>query len=66
MPDVLETKDDYLSGVVEKRLRITAVKHLDQCSSTGVSQNPRIPQNMLWGSVRVSRFLGEMIFASVC
>jgi len=32
MPNVLETKDDYLSGVVEKRLSITAVKHLDQCS----------------------------------
>jgi len=35
---------------------------LEECSSTGVPRNPRIPQNMWWGSmsfkgsVRVPRF----------
>jgi len=46
--------------VVIKKVYSVKPLLLQQCSSTG------IPQNMYWGSVRVPRFLGEMIFASVC
>jgi len=53
-------------------LQFTIIMILDQCSPAGLPPNPRVSQNMQWGSVsfkgsmRVLRFLGEMIFASVC
>jgi len=58
----------YLWGSVVGSLSGKLLSTVHQCSSAGFPRNPRVPQNMqcgsvsFKGSVRVTRFSGEMIF----
>ena len=52
--------DQALTKINVQNKPIVLWRYVDQCSSTG------FPQNMKRGSVRVPRFLGEMIFLLQC
>jgi len=59
----------YFMASVERAILLLLLLHvLDQCSSTRVPRNPRVPWNMWWGSVsfkgstRVPRLFREIDF----
>jgi len=58
-------KENYLAFLLGILLRAI---DLEQCSSTGVPRNPKVPWNMWWGSVsfkcstRVPRLFREIDF----